>query len=94
MGPDGTIRAEFDWSMVTPCMAVVETLAVALGRESTAFEPLYESVDPDALDAIVRPDRRRPSAGGLSVQFTHAGHDVTVRRTGTVVVRPVEPRSA
>lgn len=88
----GTIRAAFDWSAVTTSTAVVETLAVALDREPTAVEPLLESVDTDALDALVRSNATGSTGRGPSVTFAHAGHVVTVRANGTVVVRPNEPR--
>lgn len=89
--PDGEIRAEYDWLAVAPSTAVIETLAIALNRHPTTIDPLYGSVDPDALDVLVCPDRSGAPRGRLSVRFTHNGHDVTVDSAGTVVTRPVEP---
>lgn len=91
-GTDGGIRAEYDWSGVAPSLAVVETIAIALDREPTTIEPLFESVDLDALDRLVRSDGFPSPDDGPSVRFTHAGHDVTVHAGGTVVTRPIEPR--
>ena len=50
----GTVRAQYEWASMPPSIAVVETIAVALDRKETAFEPMYESVDPDALDALLQ----------------------------------------
>ena len=72
-------------------MAVIETLAIALNREPMTIDPLYDSVDPDVLDALVCSNRDGSHDGGLSVRFTHDGHDVTVNAAGTVLTRPVEP---
>lgn len=89
--PDGGIRAEYDWSAVTPSTAVIETLAIALDREPTKVTPLYETVDPDALDTLVSRGRKASAAVGPSVRFIHDGHEVTVDSAGTIVVRQVEP---
>lgn len=85
---DGVIQAEFDWSAKAPSNAVVEAVAIASDREPTAVEPLYESVDPDALDALVGSNGTDSEDGEASVSFEHAGHVVTVHSDGSVVVRP------
>ena len=79
-----TTRGEertYRWSETTPSTAVVETVAAVLDREPTAFDPLFEAVDPEALDAVTL------SADGL-VSFRYAGCLVTVATTGTVTVEP------
>lgn len=87
----GSIRAEFDWSEVTPSTAVIESVAIAADREPTAIEPLYETVDPDALDALIRSGGSNSTDGdAASVTFALDGFEVTVQRGGTVVVRPDE----
>lgn len=85
---DGIIRAEFDWSSHTPCEAVVETVAIAANVGPTTLDPLYESVDPDALDALIRPDGMGPKNGDVTLAFEYAGQDVTIRSDGVLVVRP------
>lgn len=59
---------------------VVEALALATGTDPLEIEPLYRSVDPDALDALFRTG----DAGW--VRFTHHGHEVTVHADGHVAV--------
>ena len=92
-GKDGAIRAEYDWTATTPSTAVIETVAVASDREPTGIEPLYEVIDPDALDALVRANGDEPVGVGTTVTFEFGGQSVTVHGGGSVVVRPVEPRS-
>jgi hypothetical protein len=89
---DGVIRAEFDWSSRAPSRAVVETVAIAENAEPTAIEPLYDSVDPDALDALVRSNGRNPKNGDVTVTFTLDGCKVQVRSDGVVIVHPVATR--
>lgn len=85
------IRAEFDWSAVAPSTAVIEAVAIATDREPMALEPLYDAIDPEALDAFVLSTKTRPTAATSTVAFGLDGHDVTVHCDGTVVVRPVAP---
>ena len=85
---DGTVRAEFDWSSRAPSMAVIETVAIAANAEPAGLAPLYDSVDPDALDALVRSAGKDGKDGAVAVAFALAGHDVEVRSDGVVVVRP------
>ena len=73
-------------------MAVVETVAVARGLETTALEPLYESADPDALDALLEARDSSATPGELTVTFTAADRQVTVRGSGEVVVHADSPR--
>ncbi|MFC7021077.1 MULTISPECIES: HalOD1 output domain-containing protein [Haloarcula] len=89
---DGVVRAEYDWSSVTPSTAVIETVAIARNSEPTGFEPMYHSVDTDALNALFGSDGRHAAGGVSTVSFAFAGHDVTVRDTGLVVIQPTESR--
>lgn len=57
---------------------VVQHVANTADVDPLELPPLCESVDPDALAALV---------GGLSegaVSFTYAGHDVTVESDGAI----------
>lgn len=69
--------------------AVVEAIAEREGVDVTdveppEYEPLYEVVNPEALDALFAPTASgRPRPPG-SVSFTYAGYDVTVYGDGRV----------
>ena len=88
---DGEIRAEYDWTATTPSTAVIETVAIASNRELTGIEPLYEVIDPDALDTLIQSNGAESARDGATVTFEFAGQSVTVHGGG-VVVRPVELR--
>jgi len=90
---DDVIRAEYDWTDTLVSTAVVETVAVACDCEPTELDPLYEVVDPDALDRVVRSSGDGPVVGGTTVTFEVTGRSVTVHDGGAVVVRPVESGS-
>jgi hypothetical protein len=65
---------------------VIRTISTAADSDPTELPPLYDAIDPDALDALVE----RMSDG--SVSFAYAGYDVTVESDGTVEFeeRPVD----
>lgn len=60
---------------------IVEAVAEEAGVDPTALPPLYERVDPDALDTLFE-----PASGGFSrtrkLQFTYWGYVVTVGFNG------------
>jgi hypothetical protein len=80
----GQCRAHYDQTEYTPSSAVIGILAEAMETDPTEFSPLYNSVDPDALDAIFRVGD--PHNGDIEISFTHEGHTITVHSCGVIVV--------
>lgn len=73
--------------------AVVEAIAEHAGVDPADLElPLYEAIDPDALDALFSPPEgsRRPVSGRIS--FVYGGYDVEVTGEGEVTVTDREDR--
>lgn len=69
----------------TNAEAVVAALSSASGIDGTELDPIYESVDPDALDELFGPrDRGAPPDG--HVVFDHGSYRVRVESDGTVLV--------
>lgn len=60
---------------------VIERVAAHAGDDSLDLPPLYDAVDPDALDALVA-----TMAEG-TVSFAYAGNEVSVDSAGTVSLR-------
>lgn len=79
----GVVRATYDWTSTAPSTGVIETVADATDREPLALDPLYHSVDTDALDRLVVSSQKE-----TTVTFSYAGRDVTVHSDGTVAVLP------
>lgn len=62
-----------------PSERVVDAVADAEGVEPWELTtPLYEVVDPDALDELFRQSRTATDAAGPSVTFSYCGYSVTV----------------
>lgn len=87
-GNDGSPikQFEYEWNSINPTNGVVEAVATATGKGVTGLTPLYQEVDPDALNALVS---KLPTDGELiTVSFTYAGQKVTVNNEGVVIVAP------
>lgn len=84
----GCYRLQNDWADERPSTAVVVAVATVAGTEPLALPPLRETIDPDALDDLFRqtPGGRVRKFG--HVEFSFAGHNVTVDASGEVSVYP------
>lgn len=60
-----------------PSLGVVETIAEMQSSDPTTQDPLYDAVDPDALNGLFRHSQRDEDAE-LNISFTYAGYDVTI----------------
>ena len=65
-----------------PSQAVSERVAACEGVDLTELVPLYEAIDPEALNRLVETSRSTDSA--LRIEFTYPGYDVTVTGDGVV----------
>lgn len=70
----GSIDSAFDDDVST---SVVQQVAERAGVDATELPPLYDSIDPDALDAIFASTTSSTSRSGR-IEFTYAGYRVTV----------------
>lgn len=78
---------------IRPSVAVVEAVAAATGYDPYDVPPLYEVVDPDALDDLFSPKHDGTPRRAGRVTFPLAGCNVTVTGHGEVVVRQREAAS-
>jgi len=67
-----------DWS---PLLSAVRTIAQREGTDPTDLTPLQESIDADAVEALID-----GADDSVTLTFTHLGHEVVVRGDGTVRV--------
>ncbi|AGB39965.1 HalOD1 output domain-containing protein [Natronococcus occultus] len=68
----------------TPVYAVVSAVAEAEDADPVALPPLYEAIDPEALNALLAAE---PETAVGTVAFRYAGYDVEVTGDGDVSVR-------
>ncbi|QRV17800.1 hypothetical protein JMJ58_22475 (plasmid) [Haloterrigena salifodinae] len=67
----------------TPVYAVVSAVAEAEGVDPVDLPPLYETIDPEALNDLLS---SRDDSTVATVEFEYAGYAVTVRGEGMVTV--------
>ncbi|WP_169302398.1 HalOD1 output domain-containing protein [Halorientalis salina] len=62
---------------------IVRQVAAETGRDVLNLSPLQETIDPDALDAVVESSTPDTTLG---IRFTYEGYIVTVDGSGTVTL--------
>lgn len=65
-----------------PSRAIPKRIATLEGVDLTELDPLYNAIDPDALDALVGASGQNDSP--LQIEFTYHGYDVAVTGDGTI----------
>ncbi|MFO7927484.1 HalOD1 output domain-containing protein [Natronomonas sp.] len=76
---------------VTPTQAIIEAVAAAACVDETDLDPLYEAIDPDALNALVEASGGERSE--VRIQFRFNGYVVTVADTGVIQLQEVGDES-
>ncbi|WP_266081168.1 HalOD1 output domain-containing protein [Haladaptatus caseinilyticus] len=71
---------------------ILTVIAEVDDRSVNAIEPLYKTIDPDALDALFAPQIDGSSRASGNVSFKYAGYWVTVSSEGAVEIDPTNGR--
>lgn len=82
-----TYRVEYAHGTDSPSTVLAEAVATMTGREPDQLDPLYEAVDPAALDALFRPTAKGGHRGDGEVSFVYHGYEVAVRSCGVIAVQ-------
>lgn len=88
----GGLQRQYDWASIPPSVAIIESIAVFdhgdPGRMADVLDsPLYEYVDPDALNDLIRSDTP------VTIVFTISDHHIHITEN-TVCVSPAEKSTA
>lgn len=81
---EGRYRVTYDSVQATPSFAVVTVVSNITGRDPMELDPLYESIDSDALDALCAAD----TSSGFQLTFRYNGCEITVGPDDVVEVMP------
>lgn len=74
---------------------VTQGIATLTGQELDELEPLWDSVEPEALDSFV--DHAQETATPCRLAFQHQGYTVEIVTDGELRITPIEeppPRTA
>lgn len=84
-GPDGPIR--YEWrNPDRPSTTLIDAIATTTDRDPMAMSPLYQWIDPEALDALVS-DRDARTAETVTITFSYDDVLVTIDSTGGIELR-------
>lgn len=78
-------RARYDVETTAPSVAVADVLETVFDDERERG-PLYDAVDPEALDRLLETDSGRDRRGLRSASFRYRGALVTVVSDGSIVI--------
>lgn len=82
------LETEFDPADGPVSQRVVAAVASHYDVDPTALEPLYDTIDPDALDALLDVPARDPDRS-VTVTFPYEDLAITVDSEGTIHLEPV-----
>ncbi len=85
------VLKRYDWSITPPSVAVPETVGAATETPSVNLPPMYDVVDLDAVDRVVKHTRAGRRAS-VHLTFQYLDYDVTVGTDGTVRLEPLGER--
>ncbi|WP_433634804.1 HalOD1 output domain-containing protein [Halomicrococcus sp. NG-SE-24] len=69
---------------------IISHVAAQKNVDSTSLEPLYEAIDPDALEDLFAPHFDGTSRTTGRVVFAYSGYRVTVTSDGDIQTTPLE----
>lgn len=88
----GTYHARHEWGReLSLAYTIVETVRAAAGRDDAPAVPLYEVIDPDALERLFEPlHKTGESRSEGHVSFSIGDYRITVESDGRIELRPRE----
>lgn len=84
-----TQSAAIDESTESIGQRIVEAVAAETDADPITLDPLYETIDPEALDYVFHTDEESDSERRSRVVFTYAGCEVTVYGNYELAVSPI-----
>ncbi|ODR79566.1 hypothetical protein BG842_06585 [Haladaptatus sp. W1] len=82
-----TYYAQFDTATLIP--TIIQSVAAVTGKPSQELDPLYEVIDPDALEKLFdNPRHNSPEHEGVYVSFKFASCKLSVSWDGEIRITP------
>ena len=69
-------------------LSIIERIATLEETDPITLPPLYDAIDPEALDSVVDSSTASDSRSPATVRFSYCGYDVLVRRDGEITISP------
>lgn len=81
-----SVTKQYDWSEVSPSVAVLETVAEVEDSEPDDLPVLARTLDPDALDDLLTSSGAGGSEG-VVVSLQYHEYDVSVSASGRLILK-------
>jgi DNA-binding NtrC family response regulator len=65
-------------------VSIVRAVHDVAGGDIDDYEPLFDAVDPDALETLLASSADRHEADGIEISFSYHGFDLSVRADGSI----------
>ncbi|USZ70668.1 HalOD1 output domain-containing protein [Natronosalvus halobius] len=85
---DAPLTFTFDPMEETPAQAIIDAVAAANGCDPLSLPPLFDAIDPDALNGLVSQPRSGPARRSWALSFEYGGWLVTVDADHQIVLEP------
>ena len=82
-----TYRLSYDCENEPPSQALIGVVSLLEAQDDLSLDPLYERVDPIALDSLICDGRSRNDQSETTVSFTYCEYDVRVSTDGTIEIQ-------
>ena len=76
-----------------PSISVIQKVATLEGVDSMDLPPLYDSIDPEALDSLLEQRDGHVTDETVSIEFTYNGYTVVVDSAGSIDVSETNAES-
>ncbi|MFH5800532.1 HalOD1 output domain-containing protein [Haladaptatus sp. CMAA 1911] len=71
------------------CVQVIDAVVETMGTDTAEITPLYDYIDPDALNDLFKPSENGRCRRGGRVEFRMESHVIRISSDGDIEVRPV-----
>lgn len=71
------------------CVRVIDAVVDTMGTDTTEIDPLYDYINPDALNDLFKPSENGRHRRGGHIEFQMEDHLIRISSDGDVEVRPV-----
>lgn len=82
---EGVYRINFDFTTVSPATAIISAVAAVTETDPLQIDPLYSTIDPDALNALFH--WRNAQSSDIFLYFSIEGYDIKMTSYGQITIR-------
>lgn len=91
LGEEWEFIGQHDWETVVELgTVIIDAFEDFTGEDTEAFAPLFESIDADALEELLRPAPNGEKRQGIQVRFPYMEYEFAVASDGVIAIRTLD----